>query len=1828
MATGALMTLAGPASPAVIPGETWVTDGTVNSVVMTDDRVYLGGLFNFVGPNTGGGAALDIGTGIFDANLDRIDGAVRTAVPDGSGGWFLGGDFSYVGDLWRPHLVHIDSSGTPTSWRPVVAGSTVHTLALIGTTLYVGGDFSSLGGVPRSNLGSIDVAMIPSVDITPWDPQPSRPVRTLLASADETTLYVGGDFGSAAGVGRSRVAAFDMATGAITPWNPAADEDVYALALSADGADVYLGGDFTTVGGQPRANIAAVAASDGALRGWNPGTDGQVRALEVAGSTLFVAGDFTVVGAASRIGLAEVATTADATPTAFDAGADGAVNDIAVKPDGTLAIGGTFTTIGGVPRNRLAQIDPATSLTLPWDPNANGAVLSISLDGDTVFAGGEFGSVNGIARQNLAALDSTTGTLDLNWNPMADDEVIGLALSPDEATVYAGGRFVTVAGATHERLVALDATTGVPDPLWAGSASKPVRALDVGNGRLYFGGDFDVANARTRGRLAAVDLATGAIDENWAPTADDTVRALAVAVDGSRVYLGGEFDSISGTTRQEIAAVDAVSGALDIPWNPATNRRVYDLETTASGVLAALGGSGGVLASFDLATGTQQFWVLSDGDVQAVTHRDDIAYAGGHFDLVAGESRTHLFAVDTATGVLRDDWNPASNGDLGILSMTQRGGRVWLGGDFTLVSGRSAQSVAKIDAVLSAGGAAYRDQVLFDGAFGYWRLGEASGTLAVDDADGLDGTYVGDPGLGVPGLIIEGAQSAVAFDGVDDYIALPDSALLNTGGPYEARSIELWFRADDVSPRQVLFEQGGLARGMSLYLDGGRLYGGAWNRNNDGDGTTPWPDTFISAPVSAGDVHHAVLVFDYLGDRFELFIDGASATSTTGIGRLFNHSRDVGVGAMNDATVFHDSQSSGNGFSFGGVIDEVAAYPTPLGSAEVANHYLIGTSGGTGAPSVTIASPGHGEIVAGTVTVAVSATDPQDPAGSLLVEVTADGGTTWTPATWNLANDAYELDWDTTLVGDGSATLTARATDANLNTTVGADVTVTVDNINDAPVVAIVEPTEGATVTGVVTVAVAADDLQDPLGSLNVEISIERGPWQPATWNSAEARYEATWDTTTGPDGPTSIDARATDAAFAVGAAAPVSVTAQNQSYSALVEADLPSAYWRLGDTGAVAVDTMGTQNGTFVGSPVIGQPSLINDAADAAVAFDGIDDGVTIGSNAAINTPGVFSHKTIELWFNAADVTNRAVLYEQGGGARGISIYVDAGALHYGAWNLNNDGPGTPWGPVFGSTPIATDATYHFVLVLDGPAGTLEGFLNGTSLGALTGAGDLHAHGKQAGIGAIYQAARFHDGSTNVTSGSYFTGTIDEVAHYNLALSPDAIATHTLVGTGGGGGSAPLVAIVTPEEGDVVAGLVPITITAIDGQDPIGSLTVEVSTDGGASWQPAAWNAGAQTYQASWDSTLASDGPVTIDARATDSATDTGTDAVDVTVDNIEDAPTVAIAEPAPGAVVSATITVAVDAADVQDPAGSLVVEVSTDGQVTWVPAPWNTTTARYEAIWDTSTQPDGGATVEARATDSALQTSVATPVAVTIENDAYDLQVVADGAVAYWRLAESAGTSAADGISGLDGTYFGTPTLGTPGLISDATNTSVTFDGVDDYVVLPDSPLINTGGPYEARSIELWFRAGDTTSRQVLFDEGGLARGLSLYLDNGSLYAGAWNRPNDGDGTTPWADDVFISAAVATDTTYHVVVVFDQVGDRLELYVNGTSVANASGVGRLFRHSKDAAIGATVQETVFHDGNTSATGFFASAIIDEVALYNNVLSIGQIAGHYAAGS
>jgi PKD repeat protein len=201
----------------------------------------------------------------------------------------------------------VSSDALPT----VQINGIVWTQKVIGNTVYAGGNFSSaqpagaaagVNTVSRSNLLAYDVTT--GNLITSFAPVFNGQIKALAASPDGSTLYVGGEFTTVNGLNRYRIAAFNTATGQlITSFAPALNTTVNALA--ATNSAVYVGGPFSTANNTTRLGAAAFNSANGALLPWAPTeAGGSIQAMVISpdASKLVIGGSFTTVNGSSNPG--------------------------------------------------------------------------------------------------------------------------------------------------------------------------------------------------------------------------------------------------------------------------------------------------------------------------------------------------------------------------------------------------------------------------------------------------------------------------------------------------------------------------------------------------------------------------------------------------------------------------------------------------------------------------------------------------------------------------------------------------------------------------------------------------------------------------------------------------------------------------------------------------------------------------------------------------------------------------------------------------------------------------------------------------------------------------------------------------------------------------------------------------------------------------------------------------------------------------------------------------------------------------------------------------------------------------------------------------------------------------------------------------------------------------------------------------------------------------------------------------------------------------------------------------------------------------------------
>jgi hypothetical protein len=341
-----------------------------------------------------------------------------------------------------PPVVHSGVVNATPGLSPNVLDASVTALTQVGSTVIIGGGFSSV-----SNPGSSTIVRQPFLAaydtntgllVPNWSPVLDGPVTSLVPDG-QGNVYVGGRFRSVNHIG-GKVALLKVADGtsvagfSAAPLNGAVSDMALIPAdpdVPGDLGRLFVGGSFTTASAQARGGLAALVPGTGLLvpnytmpfltghhnfdvvPGASQGSTGAENvALNPAGNRLIVDGNFRTVtdgaGPAARdqivsINISPTGATVDRnwntsvyTPTC-NKKFDSYVRDVAWSPDGSFFVVGTTGGYTGTPPsgtwcdsvNRFDASSAGTAVMPRWTDRTGGdSIYSVAVTSAAVYAGG------------------------------------------------------------------------------------------------------------------------------------------------------------------------------------------------------------------------------------------------------------------------------------------------------------------------------------------------------------------------------------------------------------------------------------------------------------------------------------------------------------------------------------------------------------------------------------------------------------------------------------------------------------------------------------------------------------------------------------------------------------------------------------------------------------------------------------------------------------------------------------------------------------------------------------------------------------------------------------------------------------------------------------------------------------------------------------------------------------------------------------------------------------------------------------------------------------------------------------------------------------------------------------------------------------------------------------------------------------------------------------------------------------------------------------------------------------------------------------------------
>lgn len=596
-------------------------DGPVNCFALqADDRILVAGDFGNLAGQTRLHLARLESNGLPDLTFaPEAGGEIHSLVVQADGRIFVGGNFTNFNSLARSNLVRIQADGTLDDYFPEPNAEVLSLGLQTDGRLIVSGNFTTIGGSSRTRLARLtnDIPAMQSLTAgggsmtwlrsgscpevfqaefafstngLDWMtlPAPSRVVGgwqlTGAAIPAHATLRARGEVHG--GHHNNSGWWLEYSTGPVAISSTPADQVVlfgipprFAVTAAGDGpffyrwyrsnvlvyASQYPNYSFP-VAVTPGVTQYEVAVSNdvGNVRSriaslWLPGADALNGGLSSSINAALPLPDGSIVVGGAISGLARFNPNGAFDPT-FYPSVNGTVTCLASQADGRILAAGSFTTVGGITRNRLARLNAFGGVDPDFNPNVSGSVNAMLVLADgSILIGGAFLMVGNVSHPYLARLNPD-GTPDATFNPYAGGIVHALAMQPD-GMILVGGAFSQMNGSNRQRLARLLPDGSLDTTFNPGAVGTAIYSLLVQpDGNILVAGNFVSLGGQSRSRIGRL-LASGVIDTNFNPNANGDIFSLQLQTDG-KIWVGGAFSSLGGFPRNSLARLNP-DGSLD-----------------------------------------------------------------------------------------------------------------------------------------------------------------------------------------------------------------------------------------------------------------------------------------------------------------------------------------------------------------------------------------------------------------------------------------------------------------------------------------------------------------------------------------------------------------------------------------------------------------------------------------------------------------------------------------------------------------------------------------------------------------------------------------------------------------------------------------------------------------------------------------------------------------------------------------------------------------------------------------------------------------------------------------------------------------------------------------------------------------------------------------------------------------------------------------------------------------------------------------------------------------------------------------------------------------
>ena len=407
-----------------------------------------------------------------------------------------------------------------------------------------------------------------------------------------------------------------------------------------------------------------VAIGQTAADGFKPTANGQIFKIQNAhGRWTYIMGTFTTVDGIARNRMARF-TNAGILDSSYNPAPNSNVQDFAPLGDDIVAVG-NFTNIGGLASNGLARLNISGNNTGTLNTTFDIAPAAVAIQPDgKILVGGAFNVVNGSSAAKLVRLNSD-GSIDNSFAAVINNTVWGITVDPD-GKILINGQFTNVSGQSRPNFARLNSNGSLDTGFMAGAglaggndhtfyaAVQPDRKIVV-VGRFTRFGDFNTP----RNRIVRL-MPNGDVDGAFSANLDSYATEVRVQPD-MKILVAGYFTTVNGVTRGGLARLNS-DGSLD---------------QTFAGNTGTAGAAGVGVGTLDL---------LYNGCVL-------IAGSFTQFNGTTGFTGIGMVYPD---GTIDADTNPGFSGPAATL-VSLPGGKTLAGGGFTNVGGLPRRGMVRLN---------------------------------------------------------------------------------------------------------------------------------------------------------------------------------------------------------------------------------------------------------------------------------------------------------------------------------------------------------------------------------------------------------------------------------------------------------------------------------------------------------------------------------------------------------------------------------------------------------------------------------------------------------------------------------------------------------------------------------------------------------------------------------------------------------------------------------------------------------------------------------------------------------------------------------------------------------------------------------------------------------------------------------------------------------------------------------------------------------------------------------------------------------------------------